>query len=114
MGLVGVGAFWLAGTALPGSGLLPGEVEWLALLLLAVACGVFAWYGNYDTWADRVLHLAALLLLCAAYVALWDPVMALVEAGWQRTTWLLLGVALPLGMNLAGPVRGVLVEADDD
>ena len=113
LGLVGVGTFWLAGEFLLGRELLAG-VHWLLITGVAVCCGVLAWHGDYDTWADRMLHFVALLLLCAAYVALWDDVLALMTSDWQRAIWFAAGVAMPLMMSLGGPVRGVLVKADDD
>ena len=113
LGLVGVAAFWLAGVLLLGSEVLT-EVHWLLMVLMPVCCGVLAWSGRYDTWADRMLHFVALLLLCAAYAALWDDTTALMTAGWQKAMWLTAGVALPLLMALGGPARDVFVEADDD
>ena len=113
LAIIGVAVFWLAGQLLLAHELFAG-LTWVLMLVMPIACGVLAWYGDYGSWGNRMLHFVALLLLCAAYAAVWEDAVALMVEGWQQAMWYGAGVALPLVMALGGPARDVFVDGDDD
>ena len=113
-GLLGAAVFWLAGYYLVGGdAVAPPRVAWMLMTLLALCCGLLHWHGRHDGWLDRIVHFLGLLALAAAYAVYWDGLRTAVDdtaAGraWPLTAWLIFGVALPLGLGLLAPARGLL------
>lgn len=122
-GLLGAAVFWLAGHYLARDGAdVPAVIAWALMTLLALCCGLLHWHGDHDRWVGRIVHFIGLLALVAGYVAYWDGIRAAADslgAGWPLATWLVAGVALPLGLALLAPARPILEGfggggADDD
>lgn len=121
-GIIGALVFWMAcqyllGGAAPLEGA-QAHAGWVIAIAVAVAWGICQWRGDYDTWTDRICHFAALLLMLAAYANWWPELRAATDSvsdvyRWPLVTWLLLGVALPLGMALLGPLESLGILAPE-